>query len=58
MSPASGERMTAQARVLKPGHAVTVCAGDVYARQAKHERHIATMLATIANVTGGPNIVG
>src|SRR5712692_5315993 len=58
MSPGSGERMTAHGRVVKRGRAVTVCAGDVYARQAKHERHIATMIATIANVTGRPNIVG
>jgi uncharacterized protein (TIGR00369 family) len=58
MSPGSGERITAQARVLKRGRAVTVCAGDVYARQAGRERHIATMIATIANVTERPNLVG
>ncbi len=58
MSPGSGERITAHARVLKRGRAVTVCAGDVYARQAGRERHIATMIATIANVTERPNLVG
>ncbi len=58
MSPGYGERITARARVLKRGRAVTICAGDVYARQAQHERHIATMIATIANVTGRPNLVG
>ena len=58
MLPAAGERMIAQARVLKPGRTVSICAGDVYARQAGRERHVATMLATIASVTGRPGIAG
>ena len=58
LSPGSGERMTARARVLKRGRAVTICAGDVYAQQGQKERHIATMIATIANVSGRPDLVG
>jgi uncharacterized protein (TIGR00369 family) len=58
LSPGFGERITARARVLKRGRAVTICAGDVYAQQAEHERHIATMIATIANVIGRPDLVG
>jgi len=58
MLPGSGDRVTAHGRVLKRGRTVTVCAGDVYARQGQHERHIATMIATIANVTGRPDLVG
>jgi acyl-coenzyme A thioesterase PaaI-like protein len=50
--------MTARARVLKRGRVVTICAGDVYAQQAQDERHIATMIATIANVIGRPDFVG
>jgi uncharacterized protein (TIGR00369 family) len=58
LSPGFGERITARARVLKRGRAVTICAGDVYAQRAEHERHIATMIATIANVIGRPDLVG
>jgi uncharacterized protein (TIGR00369 family) len=54
--PARGERMLARARVLRPGRSVTICAGDVHAEGQAGERHIATMIATIANVFGRPDL--
>jgi uncharacterized protein (TIGR00369 family) len=50
MAPAQGERMLAQARVLRPGRTVTVCAGDVYAVTGQERTLAATMLATIMGV--------
>jgi acyl-coenzyme A thioesterase PaaI-like protein len=56
MVPARGGRMLARARVLRPGRSFTVCAGDVHAENAAGESHIATMIATIANVVGRPDL--
>ena len=50
LAPARGERMRALARVLKPGRTLTVCQGDVFACDGGRERHVATMLATMAVV--------
>lgn len=50
VAPAQGERMLAQARVLRPGRTVTVCAGDVYAVSGDDRTLAATMLATIMAV--------
>jgi uncharacterized protein (TIGR00369 family) len=47
---AVGDRMRAVARVVRRGRSVTVCAGDVHAEGAGGERHVATMIATIAVV--------
>jgi acyl-coenzyme A thioesterase PaaI-like protein len=52
LSPAAGERMRATARVLRRGRTLSVCAGDVHAESAEGERHVVTMVATIAMVTG------
>jgi len=50
LSPAQGERVIARGRVVRPGRAVTVCAGDVVALHTGREKTIATMLATMATV--------
>jgi len=50
LAPAQGDRMVAQARVLRPGRTVTVCAGDVYAVTGQERKLAATMLATIMGV--------
>lgn len=56
MIPARGDRMHARARVLRAGRSFTVCAGDVHAVSAVGERHVATMIATIASVSGRPDL--
>lgn len=56
MIPARGERMRASAKVLKPGRSFTVCVGDVHAVSAAGERHVATMMATVASVSGRPEL--
>ena len=52
LSPAAGDRMRASARVLRRGRSLIVCAGDVYAESTEGERHVVTMIATIAVVAG------
>ena len=52
LSPAQGERMLARGRVIRPGRTVTVCAGDVLAVIGGKEKLVATMLATMATVSG------
>ncbi|HEU5330705.1 MAG TPA: PaaI family thioesterase [Thermomicrobiales bacterium] len=47
LAPAAGQVFVARGRVTKPGRTLTVCAGDVIARDANgRERPVATMLAT------------
>jgi uncharacterized protein (TIGR00369 family) len=50
LSPARGQRMLARGRVVRPGHTVTVCSGDVVALTDGAEKPVATMLATMATV--------
>jgi uncharacterized protein (TIGR00369 family) len=52
LSPAQGERMIARGRVVRPGRTVTVCSGDVVAISGDSEKVVATMLATMASVSG------
>ena len=52
LSPAIGDRMRASARVLRRGRSLTICAGDVRAESPAGERHVATMIATIALIAG------
>ncbi|NLV44285.1 MAG: PaaI family thioesterase [Candidatus Hydrogenedentes bacterium] len=47
LSPASGEKLIARGRVLKPGRTLTVCFGEVHALQEGKEKLVATMLATM-----------
>lgn len=51
LSPAQGQRMLAQARVVRPGRTVTTCAGDVFAVSGGQRKLVATMLATIMRVS-------
>jgi uncharacterized protein (TIGR00369 family) len=50
LSPARGERLLAQARVVKRGRTLTVCAGDVYAMDDDKRHTVATMLGTMVAV--------
>lgn len=47
LSPAEGEKLIAQGRVLKPGRTLTVCFGEVHAIRDGKEKLVATMLATM-----------
>lgn len=51
LSPAIGERFIAKGRVKKAGRTITVCEGDVVAIGDGGEKVIATMLATMMNIT-------
>ena len=50
MSPARGERLLAHGRVVKPGRALTVCAGEVYALGDGAPKAVAAMLGTMVAV--------
>jgi len=54
LAPGRGDRLIARARVTRPGHTVTVCAGDVFTMIGDEEKLVATMLATIMTV-GSPS---
>lgn len=57
LAPASGERIIARGRVMKPGRTITVSTGDVYAVQADgSEKLVATMLATVMTVRMRPGV--
>ncbi len=45
---AKGERLIAEARVMKPGRAFFVCQGDVYGEEGDTRTHVAHMVATMA----------
>ena len=47
VSPARGERLLASGRVVKPGRALTVCTGEVYALADAEPKRVAAMLATM-----------
>lgn len=47
LAPASGEKLTARGWVIKPGKTLTVCQGEVHARNGGEDRLAATMLATM-----------
>ncbi len=52
LAPSKGERFVARGRVVKPGRTLTVAGGDVFAFDGGVERHVATMLATMAVIEG------
>lgn len=52
LSPGQGDRLLARGRVTKPGRAVTVCTGDVFAVREGQEKLVATMLVTMMTVSG------
>jgi uncharacterized protein (TIGR00369 family) len=47
LAPAAGESFRAEARVLRSGRTLSVCAGDVYALTGEQRKHIAVMQATM-----------
>jgi len=47
VSPAIGQQLIAQGRVLKPGSTITVCQGDVYCINHSQQKLCATMLASM-----------
>lgn len=47
LSPASGEKLIARGRVLKPGRTLMACLGEVYAITGGEEKLVAAMLATM-----------
>ncbi|MFP7675341.1 PaaI family thioesterase [Marivita sp. S0852] len=51
LSPASGDRLIARGRVIKPGRRLIVVASDVYAETDGTERHVACMMGTMMPVT-------
>jgi uncharacterized protein (TIGR00369 family) len=52
LAPGKGEAVVARAQVLKPGRTLSVVRGDVFALDRGEERLVATMLATMAVITG------
>ncbi len=53
LTPAVGDRMVAQARVLRADQSLTVCAADLFAASDMHAKQVATMLATMRAVRAG-----
>ena len=57
LSPAVGDHLVAQGRVVRAGRTLTVCAGDVIIASDMHDKPVATMLATMMTIrhndTGG-----
>ncbi len=47
LAPGRGDRFTARGRVVKPGQAIMVCAGEVVAHRDGQERSVALMQATM-----------
>jgi uncharacterized protein (TIGR00369 family) len=47
LSPATGEKLIARGWVIKPGKTLTVCMGEVHARNGGEDKLVATFLATM-----------
>jgi uncharacterized protein (TIGR00369 family) len=56
VAPARGERLVARGRVVKPGRALTVCAGEVHALTPSGEKPVATMLGTMMALKDRPEV--
>lgn len=57
LAPARGGRLVARGRVTRPGHTLTVCAGEVVAvADGGTEETIATMLATMLALRERPEL--
>lgn len=52
LSPAVGDRLVAEGRVIRPGRRIVAVASDVFAEGPKGRKHIATMLGTMVPVEG------
>ena len=51
LAPAKGERFVARAAVKRAGKNLTVCTADAFAIQNGQEKVVATMLATMMNIS-------
>ena len=51
LAPAKGERFVARAAVKRAGKNLTVCTADAFAIQNGQEKAVATMLATMMNIS-------
>jgi len=51
LAPAKGERFVARAAVKRAGKNLTVCTADAFAIQNGQEKVVATMLATMVNIS-------
>ena len=58
VSPARGERLLARGRVVKPGRALTVCTGEVYALSGAAPKAVAAMLATMVALRDAAEVAG
>lgn len=56
VAPARGERLVARRRVVKPGRALTVCAGEVHALTPSGEKPVTTMLGTMMALKDRPEV--
>lgn len=52
LSPAVGERLVAEGRVIRPGRRIVVVGAEVWAETAGARKHVATMLGTMIPVEG------
>ena len=52
LRPASGDKLLAKGRVLKPGRTLSICTGDVFDIQDGVEKHVLTSLVTMMHVDG------
>ena len=50
LSPAVGDRLVAEGRVIRPGRRIVAVASDVFAEGANGRKHIATLLGTMVPV--------
>lgn len=53
LSPAVGDHMVAQAKVIRAGRNLTTCTADLFAASDMHDKLVATMLATMMAVQDG-----
>ena len=51
LAPAKGERFVARAAVKRAGKNLTICTADAFAIQNGQEKVVATMLATMMNIS-------
>lgn len=49
LRPAVGDKLTAEARVIKPGRSLTIVEANVYAHKGEKRSHCATALVTLAS---------
>lgn len=52
LSPAVGQRLVAEGRVIRPGRRIVIVGADVFAETGSARKHVATMLGTMVPVDG------